>query len=174
LKSKDKLAKKLPKKSAKKMDQNSDSTFDVEDTLSPEFSDDECKDIEEIKLYIIIDKKGGKKTTSKSLIIKPVEHKNVMKKINDFVQKALKNENIKLSDYSMTYKAVNAHGPPNELEDKCDFDEFIEDYKRIIAANKKMAVTIAFDDDFIDEKTKKGKKRSKVIIRMHFIFHIFS
>ena len=87
----------------------------------------------------------------------------------------LKNENIKLSDYSMSYKAVNARGPPSELEDKCDFDKFIENYKRVITANKKMAVTIVFDDS-IDKKTKKAEKRSKVIItkKIVFIFHIFS
>ena len=61
MKDKDKLAKKLPKIPAKKMNKKSDSTFVIEDTPSPEFVDEECKD----KLYIIIDKKGGKKTTSK-------------------------------------------------------------------------------------------------------------
>ena len=32
---------------------------------------------------------------------------------------------------------MNARGPSSELEDKCDFDEFIEDYKRVVAAKKK-------------------------------------
>ena len=108
--------------------------------------------------------KGGKKTTSKVLTIKPVEYTNVMEKINAVVQKAFQNENIKLADYSMSYKAMNAHGPSSELEDKCDFDEFIEDYKKVIAANKKMAVTIVLED-FIDEKAKKTEKHSKVIIK---------
>ena len=164
LKDKDKLTKKLPKIPAKKMDKKSDSTIDVEDVPSFEFVDEEYKDIEEIKLYIIIDKKGGKKTTSKVLTIKPVEYTNVMEKINAVVQKAFQNENIKLADYSMSYKAMNARGPSSELEDKCDFDEFIEDYKKVIAANKKMAVTIV-PEDFIDEKAKKTEKHSKVIIK---------
>ena len=67
------------------MDQKSDSTFNIKDILFPEFFDEEYKDIEEIKLYIVIDKKGSKKTISKALIIKLVEYKNVMKKINNFV-----------------------------------------------------------------------------------------
>ena len=35
----------------------------------------------------------------------------------------------------MSYKAINAHGPSSELEDKLDFNEFIEDYKKVFAAN---------------------------------------
>ena len=37
----------------------------------------------------------------------------------------------------MLYKAVNARGPSSELEDKLDFNEFIEDYKKVIATEKK-------------------------------------
>ncbi|PKY47154.1 hypothetical protein RhiirA4_543786 [Rhizophagus irregularis] len=142
------------------MDKESDSTFEIDNSSSPEFFDDEYKDIEEIKLYIIGDKRG-KKSSSKALVIKPVEYTNVMEKINAVVQKPFQNENIKLSDYSMSYKAMNAHGPSSELEDKCDFDEFIEDYKKVIAANKKMAVTIELEDS-TNEKVKKTEKRSKV------------
>ena len=70
-----------------------------------------------------------------------------------------------LADYSMSYKVINAqYGPSSELEDKCDFNEFIEDYKKVIAANKKMAVTIVLED-FIDKKAKKTEKHSKVIIK---------
>jgi len=60
----------------------------------------------------------------------------------------------------MSYKAVNAHGPSNTLEDKFDFNEFIEDYKQIIAANKKMSVIVMVGDDSTNEKIK--SKRSKV------------
>lgn len=163
LKDKDKLAKKLAKMPVKNMGKKSDSTFDIEDISSPEFFE-EYKDIEEIKLYIIVDKKG-KKTTSKALTIKPVEYTNVMEKINAVVQKTFQNENIKLADFSMSYKAMNARGPSSELEDRCDFDEFIEDYKKVIAANKKMAVSIVLEDS-MDEKAKKTEKRSKVIIKV--------
>ncbi|GBC22910.2 hypothetical protein GLOIN_2v1882271 [Rhizophagus irregularis DAOM 181602=DAOM 197198] len=141
------------------MDKESDSTFEIDNSSSPEFFDDEYKDIEEIKLYIIVDKRG-KKSSSKALVIKPVEYTNVMEKINAVVQKAFQNENIKLSDYSMSYKAMNARSPSSELEDKCDFDEFIEDYKKVIAANKKMAVMIELEDS-TNEKVKKTEKRSK-------------
>ena len=66
----------------------------------------------------------------------------------------------------MSYKAVNARGPSNELEDKLDFHEFIEDYKRVIAAKKKMSVIVVIED--LEEKTKSIEKRSKV--RKLFIF----
>jgi hypothetical protein len=178
LKDKDKLAKKLPKTPAKKMSEKSAvvdiENIKIESISSSEFFDEEYKDIEEIKLHVIIDKKGNKKTTSKALTIKPVKYTNVMEKINATVQKAFKNENIKLEDYSISYKAVNARGPSSELEDRCDFNEFIEDYKKVVAAKKKMAVTVVFED-FIDEKSKKSKKHSKVIkaILYHNYFLFF-
>uniref|UniRef100_U9U3P5 Uncharacterized protein n=1 Tax=Rhizophagus irregularis (strain DAOM 181602 / DAOM 197198 / MUCL 43194) TaxID=747089 RepID=U9U3P5_RHIID len=160
LKYKDKLTKKLPKTPTKKMDKESDSTFEIDNSSSPEFFDDEYKDIEEIKLYIIVDKRG-KKSSSKALVIKPVEYTNVMEKINAVVQKALQNENIKPADYSISYKAMNSRGLSSELEDELDFNEFIEDYKKVIAANKKMAVMIELEDS-TNEKVKKTEKRSKV------------
>jgi len=168
LKDKDKLAKKLPKIPAKKMDKKSDSTFDVKDTSSPKFFGEEYKDIKEIKLYIIIDKKV-KKTTSKALIIKPVEYTNVMEKINTIVQKVFQNDNIRLADNSMSYKVMNACDPSSELEDKYDFDKFIEDYKKVIAANKKMTVIIVLEDS-INEKAKNTEKHSKIIIKSQLFF----
>ncbi|PKY63454.1 hypothetical protein RhiirA4_492421, partial [Rhizophagus irregularis] len=40
------------------------------------------------------------------------------------------------------------------LEDKLDFNEFIEDYKKIIAAGKKVSIIIVIGDDSTNEKTK--------------------
>ena len=94
---------------------------------------------------------------------------NVIEKINNVVQKILKNKNIKPLNYSLSYKAINARGPSNALEDKLDFNEFIDDYKKILAANKKMAVIVVVGDDSVDEKTK--SKCSKV--RNFFNISIF-
>ena len=60
----------------------------------------------------------------------------------------------------MLYKAINACGPLSELKDKLDFNEFIDDYKKIIVADKKMSVIVVIGDDPINEKSK--SKRSKV------------
>ncbi|CAB4390139.1 unnamed protein product [Rhizophagus irregularis] len=87
LKTKDKISKKKIKSKA---------AVDVESLELFE----ECG-IDEIKLHVSIEKKGKKTSTSKALIIKPVEYINVMEKINAFVQKALQNENIKPADYSI-------------------------------------------------------------------------
>ena len=164
LKGKDKLAKRKGKTKSAKM---GDDFIDIETPSSPdEFSDveEEEYDLKEIKLQIVIEKKGKK--TSKTITIQPVEYINVIEKINVIIQKAFQNKNIKPADYSILYKAVNARGPSNELEDKSDFDEFIEDYKRIIAAKKKMSVIVVIED--LREKTKSIEKRSKV--RKLFIF----
>lgn len=155
-------------KSTTKMSNKSGDIIDVdaevegEDDDISEFSEVEEYGIDEIKLQVIIEKKDKKTSTSKTIIIKPVEYVNVIEKINDAVQKVLKNKNIKPSNYSLSYKAINARGPSNALEDKLDFNEFIDDYKKIIAANKKMAVIIVIGDDSVNEKTK--SKRSKVKI----------
>ncbi|PKB99025.1 hypothetical protein RhiirA5_430392 [Rhizophagus irregularis] len=97
---------------------------------------EECG-IDEIKLHVSIEKKGKKTSTSKALIIKPVEYINVMEKINAFVQKALQNENIKPADY-----------------------KFIEDYKKVTTANKKMGMMVVIDNS-TDNETKSSEKRSK-------------
>lgn len=181
-KEKEKLTKKLDESIAK-MDSKSSNIIDVDaeveedDDDSSEFSEVEEYGIDEIKLQIIIEKQDKKTSTSKTIIIKPVEYANVIEKINDAVQKALKNKNIKPSNYSMSYKAINARGPSNALEDKLDFNEFINDYKKIIATNKKMAVIVVIGSDSANEKLK--SKRSKVkkffntsILIIFFIFFI--
>jgi predicted DNA binding protein len=179
-KEKDKSTKKLDK-STTKMSNKSDDIIDVdaevegEDDDISEFSEAEGYDIDEIKLQVIIEKKDKKTFTSKTIIIKPVEYVNVIEKINDTVQKVLKNKNIKPSNYSLSYKAINVCGLSNALEDKLDFNEFIDDYKKIIAANKKMAVIVVVGDDSVNEKTK--SKRSKVKdffnISIFFIFFMY-
>jgi hypothetical protein len=152
-------------------------SIDVEDTKSSdlvdgedendisEFSEVEDYGIDQIKLQIVIKKKGKKTSTSKTITIKPVEYITVIEGINNAVQKAL-NRNIKPADYSMSYKAVNARGPSSTLEDKLDFNEFIEDYKKIIAADKKLSIIIVIGDDSTNEKTK--SKHSKVRVLKYF------
>ncbi|CAB4486679.1 unnamed protein product [Rhizophagus irregularis] len=146
LKTKDKISKKKMKSKA---------AVDVESLELFE----ECG-IDEIKLHVSIEKKGKKTSTSKALIIKPVEYINVMEKINAFVQKALQNENIKPADYSISYKAMNSRGLSSELEDELDFKEFIEDYKKVTTANKKMGMMVVIDNS-TDNETKSSEKRSK-------------
>src|SRR5947199_7643829 len=98
----------------------------VVDIEPSEFSKVEECDIDEIKLHVSIEKKG-KKTSTKALTIQPVKYTNVVEKINAFVQKALRDENIKPTDYNMSYNALNACGLSSELEDEFDFKEFIDD-----------------------------------------------
>ena len=149
------------KKSVTKMSSRSSDFIDGEDGDDfSEFSEVEEYNIDEIKLQIIIEKKGKKTSTSKTITIKPVSYIDVIEGINNAIQKAFKNKDIKPADYSISYKAVNARGPSSALEDKLDFNEFIDDYKKVIAANKKMSIIVVIGDDPIDEKTK--SKRSKV------------
>ncbi|GES85800.1 hypothetical protein GLOIN_2v1473341 [Rhizophagus clarus] len=64
----------------------------------------------------------------KTLTIQPANYKNVMEKINSIVQKVL-GKKIKSTNYTTSYKAMNAHRPSNELEDELDFQEFLDEYK---------------------------------------------
>src|SRR5207245_3838250 len=70
----------------------------------------------EIKIQIIVKSKNIKKPTAKILTITPVNYENIMGKINSEVQKVLKKK-TKSEDYTISYKAVNARGPSNTLED---------------------------------------------------------
>ena len=134
------------------------SKSEVVDVEPSEFSEVEECGIDEIKLHVSIEKKG-KKTSTKALTIQPVEYTNVVEKINAFIQKALQNENIKPTDYNLSYKALNARDLSSKLEDEFDFKEFIDDYKKIIAANKKMAMMVIIENS-ANEKTKSIKKHS--------------
>ncbi|CAB4415334.1 unnamed protein product [Rhizophagus irregularis] len=117
---------------------------------------DEDSDLEEVKVQIIVKSNIIKVPTAKTLNIEPVSYKKVMEKINLAVQKTLKKK-VKSKDYTISYKAVNARGPSNELEDEMDFREFISEYKRIVLANKKMSMIVTVKDDL----TKKKKSRNK-------------
>ena len=83
-----------------------------------------------------------------------------MEKINSIVQKFL-GRKIKMTYYTISYKAVNAHGPSNELEDKLDFQEFLNEYKKIISLGKKMSVIVDMKKN-ITENKKSSKKYKKV------------
>ncbi|GES88200.1 hypothetical protein GLOIN_2v1776024 [Rhizophagus clarus] len=71
---------------------------------------------------------------------------NVVERINNAVRKMLNNKKLKPGGYKMSYKTINAHGPFSTLEDKLNFNEFVEDYKRVTSANKKMSIIIVIDD----------------------------
>ncbi|GBC08215.1 hypothetical protein RclHR1_07980007 [Rhizophagus clarus] len=125
----------------------SDNCIDIKsEQNASKISEAEEYDIDEIKLQIVIEKEGKKTSTSKAITIKPVEYINVVERINDAVRKMLNNKKLKSGDYKMSYKAINAHGLPNTLEDKLDFNKFVKDYKRVTSANKKMSIIIVIDD----------------------------
>ncbi|GES96919.1 hypothetical protein GLOIN_2v1781259 [Rhizophagus clarus] len=125
----------------------SDNCIDIESEQDAfEISEAEEYGIDEVKLQIVIEKEGKKTSTSKAITIKPVEYINVVERINNAVRKMLNNKKLKPGDYKMSYKAINVHGPFSTLEDKLDFNEFVEDYKRVTSANKKMSIIIVIDD----------------------------
>ncbi|GBC02644.1 hypothetical protein RclHR1_04730005 [Rhizophagus clarus] len=125
----------------------SDNCIDIESEQdASEISKAEKYGIDEVKLQIIIEKEGKKTSTSKAITIKPVEYINVVERINDAVRKMLNNKKLKPGDYKMSYIAINAHGPSSTLEDKLDFNKFVEDYKRVTSANQKMSIIIVIDD----------------------------
>jgi|GEM_PF-2747128 len=134
-----------------------DSDTDKEDE-GDDTEDEEDNDLEKIKVQIIVKSKDIKVPTAKTLIIEPVNYKNVMETIKLSVQKTLRKK-IKSKDYVISYKAANAHGPSNELEDELDFQEFLNEYKRIIVAKKRMSVIVVIHDIM---KEKSGKKHVKV------------
>jgi hypothetical protein len=183
LKGNDKLAKRKNRnkkftknldKSAAKMNNKSDDFANSEDEEDiSECSEVEEYGIDEIKLQIIIEKSNKKTSTSKTITIKPVEYINVIEGINGVVKKALKNKDIKPADYSMSYKALNARGPSNELEDKLDFNEFIEDYKKVIAANKKMSIIVMVGDDPVNKKAKSKRSKVKNYVIFQFFYFFF-
>ena len=153
-----------------KNNKEKDQTFLLEELLSSDTDeekdsnvdddDNENSDLEEVKLQIIVKSKDIRAPTAKTLIIEPVNYETIMEKINSVVQKTLGKKN-KSKNYVISYKAVNARGPSNELEDELDFKEFLNKYKKVILAGKKMSVIVVIQDDVIMKKTS-GKKHVKV------------
>ena len=131
--------------------ENSDKKEYVDIEEEKEDSSDD-NDLEEIKVQIIVKSKNIKEPTAKILTITPVNYENIMGKINSEVQKVLKKK-----DYTISYKAVNARGPSNTLEDWSDFQEFIGEYQKVFLSGKKMLVVVVVKD-----KEKLAKKHKKV------------
>ena len=135
--------------------ENSDKEEYVDIEEEKEDSSDD-NDLEEIKIQIIVKSKNIKEPTAKILTITPVNYENIMGKINSEVQKVLKKK-TKSEDYTISYKAVNARGPSNILEDWSDFQEFIGEYQKVFLSGKKMLVVVVVKD-----KEKLAKKHKKV------------
>ncbi|PKB97678.1 hypothetical protein RhiirA5_432666 [Rhizophagus irregularis] len=123
--------------------------------------DYEDSNLEEIKVQILVKSNNIKVPTAKTLNIEPIRYKKVMEKISSIVQKTLKKK-VKSKDYTISYKAVNAYGPSNELEDESDFQEFISDVlmkvKFLQYTKKKKSCAIREED-----LSKEERERSKVI-----------
>ncbi|CAB4494225.1 unnamed protein product [Rhizophagus irregularis] len=112
---------------------------------------------DEVKVQIIVKSKNIKVPIAKTTLnIEPTSYKNAMEKVNLVVQKTLR-EKITSKDYVISYKAVNVHGPSNELKDELDFQRFIGEYKRIVLDGKKMSMIVAVRDNL----TKKKKLHNK-------------
>ena len=144
------------------IEKNSEEYNSQEDNSEEEDSekDSEEDNVDEVKVQIIIKNKDKKMPTAKTLTIQPANYKNVMEKINSIVQKVL-GKKIKSTNYTTSYKAMNAHGPSNELEDELDFQEFLDEYKKVISVGKKMSMIIDMKNN-ITENKKSSKKHKKV------------
>jgi hypothetical protein len=72
------------------------------------------------------------------------------------------------------HTTMNSRGLSSELEDELDFKEFIEDYKKVTTANKKMGMMVVIDNS-TDNETKSSEKRSKVRkLQLLLLFYIFN
>lgn len=117
-------------------------------------------EIEELKLYIIIEDKQ-KNNAAKTLIISPVDFDNVIEKIHLYIQKSL-NDNLNIFDYTLQYKALNSRGTANTLEEETDFNDFLDEYQKIIDNEKKMGISVILNSIYINNIQKKKKNNKKV------------
>ena len=118
-------------------DSDDEGNNDVDDDGS---KDEDENEVNEIKIQLII-KNKTEVSTAKILVIQPANYCNVKEKINLTVRKILEKK-VKSSDYTLSYKVLNACGPSNVLEDELDFEEFINEYKKINLSGKKMSIIV--------------------------------
>ena len=103
-------------------DDGGDDDDDVGDNDGDDDGDcDEDDDIGEVKIQLVVMNNNIKTPTAKILTIQPASYKNIMEKINLATRKILGREIKSMDNYTISYKAVNARGPSNTLEDKLDF-----------------------------------------------------
>ncbi len=120
-------------------EKNNEEYYVIEEEEDLEDSDND--DLEEIKIQLVVKSKNITVPTAKTVTITPANYENVMEKIILEVQKILKKK-IKSVDYTISYKAVNARGPSNTLEDRSDFQEFVSEYQKVFLFGKKMSVIV--------------------------------
>ena len=99
----------------------------------------------------MVKSKDIKSPTAKVLTIDPVNYNEIMEKVNSVVNKTLK-KTINSKDYVISYKALNARGPSSQLKDELDYQEFINEYKKVFLASKRMILTV-------DVKNRATKKK---------------
>ena len=109
----------------------------------------------------MVKSKDIKSPTAKVLTIEPVNYDEIMEKVNSVVNKTLK-KSINPKDYVISYKALNARGPSSQLEDELDYQEFIDEYKKVFLAGKRMILTVDVKNNVTKKKnsTNKHKKES--------------
>ena len=134
---------------------------DIDEDDVDEEEDDDI--VDEIKIQIVVKNKDTKSPTAKILTIKPVNYTSVMEKIHYVIQKSLGDKITSRNDYSISYKAINARGPSNTLEDRSDFHEFITEYRKVILTGKKMSVIVIVNDNITKKRSKKNKKVSFIM-----------
>ena len=147
----------------KETDDSDACIIDIEE--DKEEKEDSDNDLDEIKIQIIVKSKNIEMPSAKTLTITSVDYESIMEKINSEVQKVLK-EKIRPKDYTISYKAVNARGPSNTLEDMSDFQEFINEYRKVFSSGKKMLVMVAMRN-----KKRSVKKHQKVKKTYLYIFY---
>jgi len=142
-------------------EKNNEEYYVIEEEEDLEDSDND--DLEEIKIQLVVKSKKITVPTAKTVTITPVNYENVMEKIISEVQKILKKK-IKSVDYTISYKAVNARGPSNTLEDRSDFQEFVSEYQKVFLSGKKMSVIVVVRDK---KKTVKKHRKVKIFFYLH-------
>ena len=142
-------------------EKNNEEYYVIEEEEDLEDSDND--DLEEIKIQLVVKSKNITVPTAKTVTITPANYENVMEKIISEVQKILKKK-IKSVDYTISYKAVNARGPSNTLEDRSDFQEFVSEYQKVFLSGKKMSVIVVVRDK---KKTVKKHRKVKIFFYLH-------
>src|SRR5205085_125394 len=133
-------------------DDDDDGNDDGNDDGDDDRDCDEDDDIDEVKIQLVVMNNNIKTPTAKILTIQSANYKNVMEKINLATRKILEKEIKSMDNYTISYKAVNARGPSNTLEDKLDFQEFISEYQKITSFGKRMLVTVTVKSNVTEKK----------------------
>lgn len=144
----------------------------------------ECEiiDLEEIvqtiSFNLVIKPSNSAALPSKWMEIEVLSLDDILVEVHHYVKKLTGEDEIKHSDYLITFKPEKIAGSGAQLVDMHDYKKFLSNYKKLSDGKKNMTIMVSLKKK--DKKDKQSKRKVKLLVllyifmtKQHYIFCIF-